>query len=671
MPAIIFLVSSFLCGFGIAGKIPVGRKAENTIWCRLAMAVGIGYLISGWTAYLVSYTAKVMFGMRYPKIYGNAVAIVVTCFIAFVTIKGKRHTEDKSGIQNKRLFAREGLLLGALFGFILWTMFYVFHIDTENGKEILKSGVTVFSDYSPHTAMIRSFSFHDNFPTQYPHYGGQDVKYHFMFQFLAGNLEYLGMRIDWAFNLISAASLWGFLVLLFYFTQELAESTAAGILTVLMFFCRSSIAVFDKFIQSIANGGWRDFLHNTSFIGYTAHEDWGLWNYNVFLNQRHLGFGLLIAIIPIMYFSGRLDWLDKKNEISEKKSAVSQSRVAVVIKTTWLSKQAWVLSPDWPIAAAFGVMLGALAFWNGAVVVAALLILAGFAVMSSNKFDYVIMAVNAIALSFAQKKFFMPVGIASSMKDEMKTRFYFGFLADKQTAGGVISYLIMLSGVFFLGVAVFLIVFKGKKRAMIAAFLLPVIFAFTVSMTPDIAVNHKYIIISTIFLNMMWAYALTRLWKSRNVFLRTLAVLLAITLTATGAYDLLTIYNADKRALKIDMGSSLTEWLKENVKENDLVLTGEESMSEITLSGIMLYNGWPYYAWSAGYDTDTRAANAIEIYSSKDKEKVKELVKKEGIDYIIYEDGMTYEEHECSDEVIKKIYKCVFEEGKTRVYKVA
>lgn len=293
------------------------------------------------------------------------------------------------------------------------------------------------------------------------------------------------------------------------------------------------------------------------------------------------------------------------------------------------------------------------------------------AIMSSNKFDYVVMAVNAIALSFAQKRFFMPAGIASSMKDEMKTRFYFGFLADKQTAGGVVLYLIMLSGVFFLGVAVFLVVFKGKKRAMIAALLLPVIFAFTVSMTPDIAVNHKYIIISTIFLNMIWAYALTRLWGSRNVFLRTLAVLLAITLTATGAYDLLTIYNADKRALKIDMGSSLTEWLKENVKENDLVLTGEESMSEITLSGIMLYNGWPYYAWSAGYDTDTRAANAIGIYSSKDKEKVKELVKKEGIDYVIYEDGMTYEEHECSDEVIKKIYKCVFEKGDVKVYKVA
>ena len=36
----------------------------------------------------------------------------------------------------------------------------------------------------------------NNFPTQYPHYGGQDVKYHFMFQFLVGNLEYLGFRLD-------------------------------------------------------------------------------------------------------------------------------------------------------------------------------------------------------------------------------------------------------------------------------------------------------------------------------------------------------------------------------------------------------------------------------------------------------------------------------------------
>ena len=83
-------------------------------------------------------------------------------------------------------------------------MFYVFYI--KDG--ILYSGLTVYGDYAPHTAMMRSFSAGNNFPTQYPHYGGADVKYHFMFQFLTGNLEYLGMRMDFAYNIVSTCRLW-------------------------------------------------------------------------------------------------------------------------------------------------------------------------------------------------------------------------------------------------------------------------------------------------------------------------------------------------------------------------------------------------------------------------------------------------------------------------------
>ena len=41
------------------------------------------------------------------------------------------------------------------------------------------------------------------------------MKYHFMFQFLAGNLEYLGMRLDIAYNLISILALTGFLMMLY------------------------------------------------------------------------------------------------------------------------------------------------------------------------------------------------------------------------------------------------------------------------------------------------------------------------------------------------------------------------------------------------------------------------------------------------------------------------
>ena len=51
------------------------------------------------------------------------------------------------------------------------------------------------------------------------------------------------------------------------------------------------------------------------------------------------------------------------------------------------------------------------------------------------------------------------------------------------------------------------------------------------------------------------------------------------------------------------MNSALTEWLAENLTRNDLILTPEYSINEVTMSGVMMYMGWPYYAWSAGYDT--------------------------------------------------------------------
>ena len=87
-------------------------------------------------------------------------------------------------------------------------MFYVFYI--KDG--ILYSGLTVYGDYAPHTAMMRSFSAGNNFPTQYPHYGGADVKYHFLCLVSHRKSGISGMRMDFAYNIVSTLSLVGFLI---------------------------------------------------------------------------------------------------------------------------------------------------------------------------------------------------------------------------------------------------------------------------------------------------------------------------------------------------------------------------------------------------------------------------------------------------------------------------
>ena len=121
------------------------------------------------------------------------------------------------------------------------------------------------------------------------------------------------------------------------------------------------------------------------------------------------------------------------------------------------------------------------------------------------------------------------------------------------------------------------------------------------------------------------------------------------------------------------MNSALTEWLADNLTGKELILTPEYSINEVTMAGVMMYMGWPYYAWSAGYDTYGRAEIAKTIYSSTDENTVKSLVKQEKITYILFEDGMKFEETECREDIIAKAFHLVYqsEDGRIRIYETS
>ena len=203
--------------------------------------------------------------------------------------------------------------------------------------------------------------------------------------------------------------------------------------------------------------------------------------------------------------------------------------------------------------------------------------------------------------------------------------------------------------------------------------LFPTIFAFVMSLTPDVNVNHKYVMISYAFLCVFWADAVIRLWcLKKRITGKLVAVLLTLTLTITGIYDFVIILrdNDSMHSVSINMESELTSWLEKHMEKDDLILTPEYSMNEVTMSGAMLYLGWPYYAWSAGYDTYYRAEQAKEIYTADNSVKLQELVEKENITYILYEEGMELERVSCREDVIAQTYPLVYhsEDGRIRIY---
>ena len=560
-------------------------------------------------------------------------------------------------ITDKSRFKKELILFGLLAAFITYMMFYVFYMK----EGILYSGLTVYGDYAPHTAMIRSFSMGNNFPTQYPHYGGADVKYHFMFQFLAGNLEYLGMRMDVAYNIVSLTSLTGFLMLLYQLALRITGKMCCGVLTIFLFFFRSGMAFFRFVWEHIQAGNLLETLtENVSFIGYTTNENWGLWNFNVYLNQRHLAFGLLMVTLALYLF---MDWLEA--------GTMHEEKGFVWMKERLFSKEGW-RSRNLEQALLMGLFLGLCAFWNGAAVIGGLLILCGFAVFSDGKLDYLIMAAVTIFFSYLQTKIFIS---GSAMSPQI----YLGFLAEDKTVWGVVKYLFWMSGVFFLGLLVLVWFMRRRERAILLGFIFPTIFAFVLLMTPDINVNHKYIMISYAFLTIFWAWAVCSLWKGRNgqsgiqkTMGKILAIVLVISLSVTGIYDFVVIIkgNGPGRRVTVNMNSDLTDWLSENLHKEDLLLTPEYTMNEVTMAGVMLYCGWPYYAWSAGYDTYYRAEQAVTIYTTDDQNVLKETVKQEKITYILFEDGMSFESQECREDIIRETYPLVYtsEDGRIRIY---
>ena len=670
MLGIIYLILAGLLGYE-ASKILTeeGKRIPgiNRIWLVIPASFGVGTLLMTWAVYIISWFFSVVGKVKNPLLYGNAIVMIGTLVILiWMAVQKRRRTaawenEDKKNmrtklaeklVSNKSGFKKEAVLFVLLAVFITYMMFYVFYI--KDG--ILYSGLTVYGDYAPHTAMMRSFSVGNNFPTQYPHYGGVDVKYHFMFQFLAGNLEYLGLRIDFAYNIVSIASLVGFLMLLYQLALRITGKMCCGVLTIFLFFFRSGMAFFRFAWEHIQTGNLLETLaENVSFIGYTTNENWGLWNFNVYLNQRHLAFGLLMVTLALYLF---MDWLEAGTAHEEKGF--------LWVKGRFFSKEGWK-SRNLEQALLMGLFLGLCAFWNGAAVIGGLLILCGFAVFSDGKIDYAVTAAVTIFFSWLQTKIFIS---GSAMSPQI----YLGFLAEEKTVWGVVKYLFWMSGIFFLGLAVLVWFMRRRERTILMGFLFPTIFAFVLLMTPDINVNHKYIMISYAFLAIFWAWAVCSLWTWK-IPGKILAVLLAVCLSATGIYDFAVIVkgNGPGRRVAVNMNSDLTKWLEENMKKNDLFLTPEYSMNEVTMSGVMLYCGWPYYAWSAGYDTNYRAAQAVTIYTTTDSEELKRVVKQEKITYILFEEGSEFEQQQCVEDTIAATYEKVYEteDGRIRIYKTS
>ncbi len=701
MGSILYLAIGVLFGFAVCETLfpnlkTVGAKtfdgrelSLSSYFIRIPAWVLAGVIPLTWVTYLSAYVIKTTFGAEYPLFAANVVSVLLVggvTALLLTTLWRKRRNTEKEGMADRKIILCEIVFFTVLLVFFTELMFYTFRVTDGT----VRIGYSVFSDFAPHMGMIRSFSFGNNFPTEYAHFAGEDIKYHFMFQFLVGNLEFLGMRLDYAFNLPSAFGLLATCALLYALGARLTGKRMVGGLTVLFFVFRSSPSFF-RFIAELPKEelNLKRLAEQSTFLDYTDKEGWGLWNINVYCNQRHLAFAIVVMLLAIHLFLPYVYEMAKK--LQAKREEFNRTEIGTKEGTEWFSSL-WkrftgyvklffftkaAFGVKHPVCALFlGILLGALAFFNGSVLIACCSMLFFMAAVSDYRLDYLITALTALILSSLESKLFIS-GSAVSLQ------FFFGFLAENDTLYGMLHYMWQLWGVLLLFIGAYLLLGRGVKRYLVVVFSVPLVIAFSVflisgiEVTPEnlylvkyyISVNHKFVMLAEMLLSLFPAIVIAELFTKKSVFLeqrvvirRVTAVLLTFVLTATGVFEYVIVRNQNKGAYEYSVNDPITVWVDENTDSDDVILSPSYSLHATVMGGGMLYFGHSYYAQSAGYDTDAREKTVYQMYRASSPARLDALVKECGVDFIIV-DQTAREELYAREDVIAATYEDVFTYG--------
>jgi hypothetical protein len=433
------------------------------------------------------------------------------------------------------------------------------------------------------------------------------------------------------------------------------------VLAGLFFIFRSSFAFFSYIKDNLGNSKlWQSLWNVSLHIGNTEHESWGLWAQNVYANQRHFAFSIGIMILVLLAVLPLLQAMIQAQG-SEKCGIGPRFKIA------WLEKNAW-LPQRWQRGISLGLLIGAIAFWNGAVVIITLMILFVLTFFSRHRGEFLLMAVLAVLLSLIQQHWFIGTGAPA-----VKPRWFFGFLAEHKTIAGILAFYIELLGLFL---PLFLISIFGTPKGMKAlalAFITPLIFATLVSLTMDINANHKFIMISVMLSNIMIAGLLARFLYSRDNALRALAVVFILILTVTGWIDLKTLYNMNNKHVDVSLNDPIATWVSGNTNPQDVFLTDRAVLHPVQMAGRPIYYGWPYYAWSAGYDTHGRLKTVKAICGARNADDLLKVVHEIQINYILIDNEVRRSKIcRINEKLIGQTFVEVFRSDKdnTRIFEV-
>ncbi len=678
MLGLVYLFVGTMVGFFLLWKLlpeyVYKKKGENLLFFVFPASFLMGMLALGWLTYASAWAAS--HWTNQPLLWANGIVFALCIFPIW---------ELKDVPWKKVLPCLRPTWGGA--AFLVFCFLYAGVLMCRSfwySDGVIGIGETNAGDFEVHLSMIRSFSMMQNIPADYTLYAGSDLKYHFMFDFLAGNLEFLGLRLDLAVNLPSIFGLSGMLMALAGLASSLSGRLQTGYLAGILAAFRSSLAVFDRFF-SLEEPVWENFLDSTRFVGSTILEDWGIYSPNVYANQRHYAFGMtavfLVLFVFLPYFQEGMCNLRRYLRMWRKETNLHKDRFLM-----WMREDAFVIDAKGARVGVYsGLLLGMLVFWNGPAAIASLLILFVLAFFSSHKLTFAYTALLTVLSAFAQLRIF------AAGADTFSIQRIHGWILQDVSFLGYARHFVMLLGVAFFLLFLYFLKEKAEKRVFFLATLAPLVFGFSVQMTRDVNQNSKYTMLTFLLFAIFYADVLecigrfllrkisgwTKTGKVGRFLLRTVCIfsfgVVLFSLTANGIYDYYTVCykSTPPRAYQLKENTEFLQWVRENVDKDDLFTCPKNYMSPFTYAGVEIYLGWSLFPWTVGYDTDTRGAVQAAIYSAESKQELLEAANSANIRYIVVSSASKqYYENPAANRLIEETLPLAFSFEGFSIYEV-
>src|SRR5437764_1751406 len=231
MLALIYLATTIVLGACVCRRF----YCFNSLLHYLAASFLVGLVLSTWATYLLA----LAFAWSSKPLVGANVLFFLLAVLAIYNLRPRSMFDPTlSRFRPAGSTVWDAVFIGAFLVAACYLMFGTLWLKDGN----VKMAFVVWNDFGPNLSLVQSFAVGHNFPTEYPHFIGEPIRYHFLFWFQAGNLEYLGLNLDSALDLLSVLSMVALLMSIMALGEALFGSRAIGGIAALLLFFHGSLS---------------------------------------------------------------------------------------------------------------------------------------------------------------------------------------------------------------------------------------------------------------------------------------------------------------------------------------------------------------------------------------------------------------------------------------------